>query len=186
MIITLAGEAGSGKSTCAKNIAKLMNLTHYSTGDLMRQMADERKISLAELSKIAENDSSIDKELDDRQIKLGKTEDNFIIDGRLSSYFIPHALKVFVTADINVRANRILSASRAEESFLNISDAIESIKQRKESEIKRYISLYKFNPYDLKIYDIIYDTSDKNLDNMINDLIKTIKNKIQSKNYFFA
>ncbi|PIN81309.1 cytidylate kinase, partial [Candidatus Woesearchaeota archaeon CG10_big_fil_rev_8_21_14_0_10_32_9] len=65
MKITISGNLGSGKSTVAKMLAKDLGYSHYSTGDFMRKMAEERGITLLELGKIAENDSSIDYELDD-------------------------------------------------------------------------------------------------------------------------
>jgi len=34
MIITIAGEGGSGKSTVARILAKKLDYKHYSTGDL--------------------------------------------------------------------------------------------------------------------------------------------------------
>lgn len=177
MIITLSGEAGSGKSTCAKGIAKTFQIKHYSSGDLMRQMAAERGLSLAEISSLAEKDPSIDKELDERQVRLGKTGETFIIDGRLSAHFIPHALKIFITADLDERARRIYSAGRAEESFDSLDKTKEAIHQRKESEVRRYTAWYGFNPYDPKEYDIVYDTTGKTIEQMIAELKALIQKK---------
>ncbi len=139
MIITLSGKAGSGKSTVAKEIASKLKLKHYSTGDLMRSMATERKISLAKLGSLAEEDGSIDKELDDRQIKLGKEENNFVIDGRLTAHFIPNAdLKIFLDCDDKVRAERILRDKREHEEHQDLQETINKIKEREASERKRY------------------------------------------------
>ena len=96
MIITISGKAGSGKSTAAKELAKKLKLKHYSIGDLMRQIAKEKNMSLNELSKSAEKDKSIDLALDKKQIEL-RDKTDFVIDGRLTAYFIPYAnLKVFL------------------------------------------------------------------------------------------
>ena len=65
----------------------------------MREIAAKRGITLLELSKLAETDRSIDKELDNYQIQLGKDEDNFIIDARLGWHFIPDSIKIFL--DVN-------------------------------------------------------------------------------------
>ena len=46
MIITISGKAGSGKSTVAKELAKQLNLQHFSIGDIMRKMAKEKNISV--------------------------------------------------------------------------------------------------------------------------------------------
>ena len=174
MIITLSGDAGSGKSTCAKGIARHFSLKHYSSGDLMRQMAMEKGMSLAQFSSLAEKDPSIDHLLDERQTKLGKTEDQFIIDGRLSAHFIPHAIKIFITASLEERAKRIFQAGRSEENFTSLEDTKKAMEQRKESEVKRYLSLYQFNPYDHGEYDIVFDTTGMTIENMISFLAEEI------------
>ena len=94
MIITISGSPGSGKSTVRDLLAQKLNLKRYSTGDFMRQLATKSGVSLEEFGKMAQQDSSIDKQLDDRQVKLGREEDNFIIDGRLSFHFIPNSIKI--------------------------------------------------------------------------------------------
>src|SRR3989338_11659150 len=99
MIIVISGRAGSGKSTIAKALSKRLNLKHYSMGDLTRQVAKERGITLLELGKLEESDDSIDRAIDNKQRELGKG-DNFVIDGRLSAFFIPHAtFKIFLVLD---------------------------------------------------------------------------------------
>ena len=116
MKITISGKAGSGKSTVAKLLSEKLKLRHYSIGDLMRAMASDKKMSLIELNKLAEKDKSIDFELDDRLKKLGKAKDNFVVDGRLTAFFIPNAeVRVFLDTDDKVRAERILKDKRAHE-----------------------------------------------------------------------
>ena len=156
MIITISGKAGSGKSTIAKQLSKKLKLKHYSIGDLMRQIALDKGISLNELSKQAESDKSIDKELDKKQIAL-KNKDNFIIDGRLTAFFIPNAdLKVFLDCDDEVRAERIQKDERKGEKNQEIDEIIENIEQREKSERKRYKELYKVDYYDKKLYGLIH------------------------------
>ena len=160
MIITISGKAGSGKSTVAKELAKQLKLKHYSIGDLMRQMAKERNISLLELGKAAEKDSSIDKELDERQIKLGKGENNFVIDGRLTAHFIPNAdVKVFLECEDRVRAERILKDERKDEESKDINRVISKIRERESSERKRYKQYYGIDYYDEEMYNLVIDTT---------------------------
>ena len=90
MIITINGTPGSGKSTVAKFLAKKLKLRHYSMCDLRRKMALEKGMTIDELNKIGEKEAWTDKDADNCQKKLGKKEDNFIIDGRLSWFFIPN------------------------------------------------------------------------------------------------
>ena len=91
MIITISGSPGAGKSTVAKLVAKKLKLKYYSIGILLRNLARKRKISLLEISKLAEKSPKIDRELDDAQIKLGK-RDNFVLDSRLGYHFVPGSI----------------------------------------------------------------------------------------------
>jgi len=175
MIITISGKAGSGKSTVAKEVAKKLNLKHYSIGDLMRQIAKERNMSLIELSRLAEKDSSIDTELDRKNIEL-REEDNFVIDGRLTAYFSPYAeLKVFLDCKDKVRAERILNDKREEEKSRNINALIKTIRQREQSERKRYNNLYNIDCYDKKLYDLIIDTTNLSVNEVVEKIIKAVK-----------
>lgn len=159
MIITISGTPGSGKSTLAKNLARKLGLKHYSTGDLMREMAAERHISLMELSKIAEKDRSIDEELDQRQIGLGKTEDDFIIDGRLSFHFIPDSIKIFITASQKERAERILADNIRKENNISFESTLKDLKRREISEKRRYKKYYNLD-YTKKLqYDLVIDNT---------------------------
>lgn len=168
MIITISGKAGSGKSTVARELAKQLKLKHYSIGDLMRQMAKERNISLLVLGKAAEKDKSIDKELDERQIKLGKEENNFVIDGRLTAHFIPNAdVKVFLECEDSVRAERILKDERKDEKSRDINEVISKIRERESSERKRYKQYYGIDYYDEEMYNLFIDTTKLNVKEVV-------------------
>ncbi len=82
-IITIAGSLGSGKSSTAKRVAEILGYKHFSTGDFFRSIASERGISTVELNKAAETDLTVDKEVDNRSIKIVETESNVVLDSRL-------------------------------------------------------------------------------------------------------
>jgi cytidylate kinase len=176
MIITIAGTVGSGKSTVGRIIAKRLGLKHYSIGDLMREMAEQRKISLMEISKLAEKDRSIDEELDQRQISHGMEEDDFVIDGRLSFHFIPKSFKIFLDADELVRAKRVLADNIRKEHNINLNNTVENMKRRVLSEKKRYRKYYKINPYSKKFYDLIVDTTKLSPNDVADTIIDFVEN----------
>jgi len=148
-LITIAGKLGSGKSSTAKRVAELLEYTHYSTGDLMRSIANDRGISLVELSQIAETDLSIDKALDGRNLEIGQME-NVVLDSRLGFHFIPEAFKVFLELRPEIAAERILedkkfNPNRRKEDAGNFDtkeSIMESINIRLLSERKRYKEMY--------------------------------------------
>ena len=175
MIITISGKAGSGKSTVAKEVAKKLKLKHYSIGDLMRKIAKEKNISLIDLSKLAEKDTSIDTELDKKNIEL-RDEDNFVIDGRLTAYFSPYAdLKVFLDCEDKVRAERILKDKREGEKGKNIQQLTKIIKQREQSERKRYKELYNIDYHDKKLYNLMIDTTNLSINEVVEKIVTAAK-----------
>ena len=181
MRLTISGKAGSGKSTVAKLLSEKLKLRHYSIGDLMRAMAIEKGITLLELNKIAEKDKSIDFELDNKLKGLGKTKDNFVVDGRLTAFFIPHAdVKVFLETDDKVRAGRILKDKRQQEKSKNLRETIKSIKKREESEKKRYQKYYGVNYVDKKLYNFVIDTTKLNPNQVADKVMMFIKTKQKS------
>ena len=178
MKITISGSPGSGKSTVRNLLAQKLNLKRYSTGDFMRQLATEKGLNLEEFSKIAQKDPSIDKQLDDRQVKLGKEENNFIIDGRLSFHFIPNSIKIFIDAKLEIRAQRILgdiqNNVRITENAKNLQEQIDSIKKREDSERLRYKQYYNLDPYDKSHYDLVIDSSDIDAEEIASKIITLI------------
>ncbi len=179
MIIALSGKGASGKSTVAKLLAKKLNLRHYSIGDLMRELASSKSISLLELNRLAETDPSIDAWLDKKQQELGR-QDNFIIDSRLAFKFIPHAIKIFLDVNDKEAARRIFSAPprQGEQPYASVKDAIQALVKRRNSEIKRLKKYYHVNPYDKKHYDIVIDTTNLTPKQIGNAILHFLQTKV--------
>lgn len=181
MRIAISGKAGSGKSTVAKILSKKLKLKHYSIGDLMRAMAAEKGITLLQLNKLAEKDSSIDFELDDKLKELGKTKDNFIVDGRLAAFFIPHAeIRVFLETDDKIRAERILKDKRQHEKSKSLRETIANIKKREESEKKRYKKYYGIDYTSRKLYNLAVDTTKLTPNEVARKIVKFVEMKQKS------
>jgi len=175
MRITISGTPGSGKSTIAKLLAKKLGYKHYSVGDFRRNLAKKQNMSINDLNKLGETTDFTDKEADNWQKQLSK-EDNFVIDGRLSYYFIPDSVKIYLDADEKVRAERIYNEKRNLEFFKNVGEALNGLRERQESDKKRYKKYYNIDPFQKKHYDIVIDTTNKE----INQVLEEIYNKIKS------
>jgi cytidylate kinase len=178
MIITISGKPGSGKSTIANLLAKELKLKRYSVGDFRRNMAKKMGLTLHQLNKLGEKKEFTDRYADNWQVEIGKKEDNFIIDGRLSYHFIPNSIKIFFDVSPEVGSKRIMGDNGEEEKMGDGKMAVESWHKRVESDIKRYKKYYHLNPYDLKNYDCVLDTSKLTIE----EVLKKIKDIINNKN----
>jgi CMP/dCMP kinase len=165
MIISLSGLPGAGKSTVKNLIASQQNLKSYSMGDMRGKMAMERGMTIDEFNALGMTESFTDKDVDAFQEHLGKTEDNFIIDGWLSWYFIPHSFKIFLTINPETAAKRIFAA-RQNEPGRNDEPLYKSAEETKKTLADRiiqnqirYQKWYQIDFLDLAHYDLVIDTT---------------------------
>ena len=176
MIVTISGKAGSGKSTAAKLLAKRLGFRHYSIGDLMRKMALERGMTLAEFNRLGEKEDFTDKEVDEYQRELGKKEDNFVIDGRLSFHFIPHSFKIFITADLNTRTERVYKDESRHENLKGLEDAKKALVERNKSDLMRYQKYYGID-IEKEKYDLVIDNLNKPPERVVDEIIRFLEKK---------
>ena len=183
MIITLSGTAGAGKTTIANMLVEELGLNHYYMGGIRRKVAKEKGITIDEFNKLGEKDPSTDKMVDDYLVKLGKTEDDFIAEGRTSAHFIPDSLKLFIKCDVKKGAERILNQLKTEETERNenISDSVEQkaddLRERFESDKLRYEKYYGINVYDESMYDLVLDTTDLTIEQSYKTVLDFIKSR---------
>ena len=178
-IITISGRPGSGKSVVAKALAKKLNMKRYCTGEFMRAMAKQRGVSLLALSEEAKHDNGkIDRAIDDFQIRLGETKNNFVIDGRLGFHFIPHSVKIFLEVNPNVAAKRIFRQQRrGVETIRTMKEAQKELKKRFGLERVRYKKYYGVDYMDKKNYDVVIDTTKNTIDGVVKRILTFLKEK---------
>ncbi|WP_295722729.1 (d)CMP kinase [uncultured Methanobrevibacter sp.] len=172
MIITIGGPAGSGTTTAAKVLSEELNIPYLSTGAIFRDMAKEHEMTAVEFSKFAENNTDIDKEIDKRQADIAKESGNIIVEGRLSAYFIEADLKVWLTAPLKIRAERVHDRESK-----SIEQAANEIKIREESEASRYKEIHGIDVYDYDVYDVVLNSdsfSPKSISQIILNILKVI------------
>jgi cytidylate kinase len=181
MIITIHGQAGSGKSSISKLLAKRLRYKHYSMGDLRRQIAKKHGLTLAQLNKLGETEDWTDKEPDELQRKLGKEHDNFVIDCRTGFHFIPHSFKVYLHAELGVRAKRVFQDERKAESFHSIKDAEKELVNRERSDHFRYRKYYRLDITDMKHYDLVIDTTKLTKKQIVERIMEAIKSRAENR-----
>ena len=157
--ISLAGDLGSGKSTVAKLLIEALGAEYYSTGAIVRAVAEKRGMTVADLNVYMETHPEIDKEIDDGLVALSADERPLVIDSRMAWHFTEGTFKVYLSTDAEVAALRIMNAGRAGESTVSLSAQVQETLRRRESEKKRYSEKYGVDITDLSNYDLVVDTT---------------------------
>lgn len=158
-LVTISGPPASGTSTLSQNIAESLGFEVVNGGDIFRSIASEKGLTLTELSELSEEDDSIDKEIDNRLEQIiedhlsGDREtdgEGLIVESRLAGWHAENQadLSVYLTASVEVRANRISDRD----------ESVEELRVREESEAKRYREYYDIDIHDLSVYDLVINT----------------------------
>lgn len=158
--ISLTGDLGSGKSTVCRIISSKYGCETYSTGKICRAIAAEKGINdIKEMNLYMKTHPEVDKEIDDGLIALSEKTGSLIVDSRMAWHFTKGTFKVYLSAAIDVAAERIFNDNRSEESYSSIEEMKQSNIERKRSENGRYFELYGVNIYDMTNYDLVVDTT---------------------------
>ncbi len=177
-IITIAGRPGSGKSTTSKAAAAQLGYEHFSSGDLFRALGQERGLDVHRANLVAEQENEIDHLVDQRLREIGATQDEVVIDSRTAWHWMPMSFKIYLDLDLEIAARRIIQnmdAARLMDEHIPEDPKQYAIvlQQRLDSEARRYKKLYDVNPYDTGNYDLVIDTADKTLEQVVREIIDT-------------
>jgi CMP/dCMP kinase len=184
-IITIAGRPGSGKSTTAKAVAAQLGFKHLSGGDLYRAFGKERGLDILQANLANEKTGEIDRLVDDKLRDINASSDRAVIDSRTAWHFIPTSYKVFLDIDWLTAATRILGGMdeariKSEHIPTTPEQYAEQLKQRLESEVRRYSAIYNIQPFDKSNYDLVIDTSSNSAEQVVEQVVKGFQNWVKS------
>ncbi|MBU0613712.1 AAA family ATPase [Patescibacteria group bacterium] len=180
--ITISGDIGSGKSTFAKHLEKELDISRISIGDLMREEAAKRGMTLIEFGKWQETDDSVDKMMDAKQTEVSKKYKKGIFEGRTAWHFVyKPTVTVFLSVEPKEGARRIFEdTNKNRDHFTSIDDVAKKNAIRKESEIKRYNDFYGINTYDKKHFNVFIDTTPLSIDDVFKQTVIEIAKYLKS------
>jgi CMP/dCMP kinase len=174
-IITIAGSPGSGKSSTAKALAASLGYRHFSSGDIFRQLAVERGLSIEAMNISAEEQRDIDLMVDRQLQELYRTEDRLVIDSRMAWRWMPESFRVFLILDPATAAERVFAqirgAGRMSEDAASVDELRVSIERRAASEQRRYAALYEINATDPSNFDVVVNTKFNDL-NLVTAMVR--------------
>jgi cytidylate kinase len=177
LIITVSGPHGTGKSTYAKALAEALGLRYVCAGELFRELAKERNLSLEAFSSLAAKDPAIDKMIDERT-KAETKKGGLVIDAQLGAWMVNGLadVKILMLAPDEVRFKRI-----ADRDGKTLDSARKETVAREEIQKERYKKYYGVNVDDLSVYDLKIDTSLYSVEQTKSLVIAEVRRLLASK-----
>lgn len=156
----------------ASVLCERLHARMVSTGTIQRQLAAKRGVTTLELNQLAESDPEIDRAIDQISKDLNDSDEALIIDSRMAWNFVPSSLKVYLTVDERLAAERIFADERqTEHKYANVDEVLEANRARRASEIRRFSSTYGVNIADWRNFDLVINTTATSPDD-IADLVE--------------
>lgn len=181
--ISLAGDLGSGKSTVSKILIERLGAEYYSTGAIVRSIAEKHGMTVTELNIYMETHPEIDTEIDDGLVALSDVDKLLIIDSRMAWHFTKGTFRIYLSTDIETSALRIMNANRVGEHASTLEQTIEQTRERRDSEKKRYLTQYGVDIKDLSNYDLVVDTTFATPDQVAECIISAFESWQKDKSF---
>ena len=178
-IIRVSGHLGAGKTTVCEKLAKALGYKNHYTGDVFRQLAKERGLSIEVFYKQMVDSPELEKEIDNRQEKLMLSEDNLIVQGRIAPFLSwnPDYKKINLFFQVSDEEGARRQLKRKENQSKTFEEMLRLSKERTEEECQRYRILYPHiaDYLDEKSFDIVIDTTDSNEEMVFTETLNKIK-----------
>jgi cytidylate kinase len=173
-VVTVAGPHGTGKSTYAKALASALGLRYICAGDMFRDLAKEKGVTLETFSQMAAKDPSIDKAIDDRT-RVEAERGGVVIDAQLGAWMAKELadVKLLIVAPDDVRFRRI-----AERDRIPVEEARTQTLARESIQRQRYQEYYGFDVGDLSIYDLKIDTGAHPIEEASSIVIDSVRRQL--------
>lgn len=185
MHISITGDLGSGKSTVAKELCKVLNYNYLSTGLIHRQLGQEKGMNTLEFNKFADENKEIDDYIDQKLIDINDQSEPYVLDSRLAWHFVKKSFKVYLMAAPEVAAVRVLKDKEriGEPSGPDVADKINELQERRSIESYRFEKIYDIKPDLFNDFDAIIDASSASVSDVTDLILNLFQNYKNGETY---
>ena len=162
--IAISGKSGCGNTTVSTLLANQLQIgiINYT----FRNLAQEMGSSLAEILEKAKNDDSFDRIVDTKQVDLAR-QTSCVLGSRLAIWMLKESdFKVYLLADENLRAQRILNREGG-----NLEKIKAFTAMRDSEDSRRYKEIYHIDNNQYDFCDSIINTADNNPEQIVQIII---------------
>jgi cytidylate kinase len=156
-------------------------MAHYSWtslngGDVFRQEAARREMSLGEFGELCKSDLNVDRELDKQLQQQMQDDSSQIVESRLAGWWayrleIP-CVRLWLDVDETERAKRVVYREGG-----SIEDALEANKKRSSVDAERFMELYQILPEQREPYTTVLDATNLGSEEVLAAVISILEEK---------
>ena len=159
--VTISGPPGSGTSTLVSRISESRGWASLNGGEIFREEAKTRGLTVEQLSSEAKEDLEVDRTLDSLlQKRMSSRESPEIVESRLSGWWAHkndlNCLRVWVNVSEEERARRIQKREGGE-----FVVCLQKSQKRQKDDMERYSVLYGIDLDDMSPYNLVIDADEK-------------------------
>ena len=171
--VTISGHPGSGTSTLVEGLSKHFSWTSINGGQIFRNEAKERNMTLAQFGKLCSDDETVDLTLDEKLRAHILDNVTNIIESRLAGWWAyklkSDCVRIWLNVSEQERARRVTIREGT-----TIDEAISANKARLLVDNERYQKMYGLTPDDPTPYTHIIDATDITAEEVLGETIKIL------------
>ncbi|RJU98779.1 MAG: hypothetical protein DWC04_02625 [Candidatus Poseidoniales archaeon] len=173
--ITVSGHPGSGTSTLVNGLMEHFGWTSLNGGEVFREEARRRGLSLAEFGDLCKTDLEVDRQLDallQERMSLDGAED--IVESRLSGWWAYKlnldCVRLWLEVDDQERANRVVAREHC-----TLEEALHANEMRTAVDAERFMELYGLLPEQREPYTIVLDATTLSREEVLSAVIEKLE-----------
>ena len=158
--MTVSGPPGSGTSTLVGKLCEDRDWSSVNGGDIFREEASNRGLTVAEFSALCKQDLDVDRSLDTiLRHAMSDQKGPEVVESRLCGWWAHElglqCLRVWVSVSDEERARRIQNREGG-----SYQTCLELSKQRQSDDMERYRELYDIDLDDMSPYNLVVDADE--------------------------
>lgn len=173
--LTVSGHPGSGTSTLVRGLMDRFGWTCLNGGDVFREEAKRRGMSLGDFGELCKNELDVDRSLDELLRQRMQGDDSAdIVESRLAGWWaykleLP-ILRLWLDVSDEERARRVSNREG-----LTLEEALHANRQRSAVDGERFKMLYDLLPEDPEPYTHVLDATVLNASQILDAVVAILE-----------